>query len=157
VLFFLLAGYQPCPESSSDTPDTEKPTDPQESQMSRVALSALALLALSLTVGSAQAAGNPEEGRKAFAKCRACHQLDAGKNAVGPSLAGLFGRKAGTAAGFKYSDAMVKSGVTWNDETIAKYMADPKGFIPGNKMVFPGIKRETEIADLIAYLKDATK
>jgi cytochrome c len=129
--------------------------------MSRVALSAFALLALSVTqlvfLGSAQAAGNPEEGRKAFAKCRACHQLDAGKNAVGPSLAGLFGRKAGTGAGFKYSDAMVKSGVTWNDETIAKYMADPKGFIPGNKMVFPGIKRETEIADLIAYLKDATK
>ncbi len=125
--------------------------------MSRVALSALALLALSLSMGSAQAAGNPEEGRKAFAKCRACHQLDAGKNAVGPSLAGLFGRKAGTAAGFKYSDPMMKSGITWNDETIAKYIADPKGFIPGNKMVFPGIKRETEIADLIAYLKDATK
>ncbi|PJI43258.1 cytochrome c family protein [Ferrovibrio sp.] len=125
--------------------------------MLRVVLSALALLSLTLTVSSAQAAGNPEEGRKTFAKCRACHQLDAGKHAVGPSLKGLFGRKAGTAEGYKYSDAMKNSGVTWNDETIAQYLADPKSFIKGNKMVFPGIKRETEVADLIAYLKDATK
>jgi cytochrome c len=125
--------------------------------MSRVALSVFALLALSFTIGSAQAAGNPEEGRKAFAKCRACHQLDAGKHAVGPSLKGVFGRKAGTTEGFKYSDAMKNSGITWSDDTIAQYLADPKGFIKGNKMVFPGIKRETEIADLIAYLKDATK
>ncbi|QDO99179.1 cytochrome c family protein [Ferrovibrio terrae] len=125
--------------------------------MSRVALSVFALLALSFTLGSAQAAGNPEEGRKAFAKCRACHQLDAGKHAVGPSLKGVFGRKAGTTEGFKYSDAMKNSGITWSDDTIAQYLADPKSFIKGNKMVFPGIKRETEIADLIAYLKDATK
>lgn len=125
--------------------------------MSRVVLSALALLFLTLTVSSAQAAGNPEEGRKTFAKCRACHQLDAGKHAVGPSLKGLFGRKAGTTEGYKYSDAMKNSGVVWNDETLAQYLADPKAFIKGNKMVFPGIKRETEIADLIAYLKDATR
>lgn len=125
--------------------------------MSRVVLFALALLSMSLAVGSAQAAGNPDEGKKAFAKCRACHQLEAGKNAVGPSLKGLFGRKAGTAEGFKYSDAMKNSGITWNDETIAKYLADPKDYVKGNKMVFPGIKKESEIADLIAFLKDATK
>lgn len=128
--------------------------------MSRVLLSALTafgLLAAATSISGAQAAGNPDEGKKAFAKCRACHQLEAGKNTVGPSLAGLFGRKAGSAPNFKYSDAMAKSGITWNDETIAKYIADPKGNIPGNKMVFPGIKKESEIADLIAYLKDATK
>lgn len=128
--------------------------------MSRVlfsALAVLAVLAVSFAVTSAQAAGNPEEGKKAFAKCRACHQLEAGKNTVGPSLNGVFGRKSGTGAGFKYSDAMKAKAVTWDDTTIAAYLADPKGYIPGNKMVFPGIKKESEVADLIAYLKDATK
>lgn len=125
--------------------------------MSRVIFSALAALSLSLAVGSAQAAGDPENGKKAFAKCRACHQLEAGKHAVGPSLKGVFGRKAGSAEGFKYSDAMKNSGITWNEDTISQYLADPKGYVKGNKMVFPGIKKESEVADLIAYLKDATK
>lgn len=125
--------------------------------MSRVLFSALAVLAVSLAATGVQAAGNPDEGKKAFAKCRACHQLEAGKNTVGPSLNGVFGRKSGTAAGFKYSDAMKAKAVTWDETTIAAYLADPKGYIPGNKMVFPGIKKESEVADLIAYLKDATR
>ncbi len=125
--------------------------------MSRVLLSALAVLSVTFAMSAAQAAGNAEEGKKAFAKCRACHQLEAGKNGVGPSLKGVFGRKAGTVEGFKYSDAMKAKGVTWDEKTIAEYVADPKGYIPGNKMVFPGIKKESEVADLIAYLKDATK
>lgn len=106
-----------------------------------------------LVGGQAFAAGNPEDGKKAFAKCRACHQVEAGKNAVGPSLAGIVGRKAGTVAGFKYSDAMIGKGVTWNKETLAAYLGDPKGYIPGNKMVFPGIKNATEMENVIAYLE----
>ena len=125
--------------------------------MSRVLLSALALLTVSLAMSGAQAAGDPEQGKKAFAKCRACHQLEAGKNGVGPSLKGVFGRKSGTAEGFKYSDAMKAKAVTWDEKTISEYIADPKTYVPGNKMVFPGIKKESEVADLIAYLKDATK
>lgn len=125
--------------------------------MSRFMFSAFAALVLGLSAAGAQAAGDVEAGKKAFAKCKACHQLDAGKNGVGPSLAGVFGRKAGTVEGFKYSDAMKAKAVTWNEETIAAYIADPKGYIPGNKMVFPGIKKESELADIVAYLKSATK
>ena len=125
--------------------------------MSRFMFSAFAALVLGLSAAGAQAAGDAEAGKKAFAKCKACHQLEAGKNGVGPTLKGVFGRKSGTVDGFKYSDAMKAKAVTWNEETIAAYMADPKGYIPGNKMVFPGIKKESELADIIAYLKDATK
>jgi cytochrome c len=72
---------------------------------------------------------------------------------VGPKLNGLFGRKAGSIEGFKYSEANVKSGVSWDEATFAKYIADPKAAMPGNRMVFPGIKNDKEIADLIAYLR----
>ncbi len=125
--------------------------------MSRLLLSVAAILALGLSAAGAQAAGDADAGKKVFAKCKACHQLQAGKNGVGPSLHGLFGRKSGTAEGFKYSDAMKEKAVTWNEETLAAYLANPKGYVPGNKMVFPGIKKESELADIIAYLKEATK
>lgn len=125
--------------------------------MHRLLLSASIALVIGLSAAGAQAAGDVEAGKKAFAKCKACHQLQAGKNGVGPTLAGLFGRKSGTVEGFKYSDAMKAKAITWNEETIAAYLADPRGYIPGNKMVFPGIKKQSELADIIAYLKDATK
>ncbi len=105
----------------------------------------------------ALAAGNPDEGKKVFGICRTCHTLERGKNGVGPSLAGVFGRKSGTAPGFSYSKAMVDKGVTWEESTIATYIADPKAYVPGNKMVFPGLKKDSQIADVIAYLKDAAK
>ncbi|WP_298722567.1 cytochrome c family protein [uncultured Ferrovibrio sp.] len=124
--------------------------------MSRILFSAVTALVLGFSAVSAQAA-DVEAGKKSFAKCRACHQLAAGKNGVGPSLHGLFGRKSGSVEGFKYSDAMKAKGITWDETTLAAYIADPKGYIPGNKMVFPGIKKESEVADLIAYLKEATK
>lgn len=125
--------------------------------MLRFLLSASAAFLIGLSAVSAHADGDVEAGKKAFAKCKACHQLEAGKKGVGPSLAGVFGRKAGTVEDFKYSDAMKNKGITWNEETLAAYLADPKGYIPGNKMVFPGIKKEKELADVIAYLKEATK
>ena len=103
--------------------------------------------------GAARADGDAAKGEKAFAKCRACHSVKAGENKVGPSLAGVVGRKAGTVEGYKYSDAMKNSGITWNDDTLEKYLKNPKEFIPGNKMVFPGIKKDDEIDDIVAYLK----
>lgn len=102
-------------------------------------------------------AQDAKEGEKVFAKCRACHSLEDGKNGVGPSLHGIFGRKSGTAPKFNYSKAMVDKGVVWDEKTLAGYLADPKAYVPGNKMIFPGIKKDSEMQDLLAYLKTATK
>ncbi|MFN3891342.1 MAG: c-type cytochrome [Beijerinckiaceae bacterium] len=97
-------------------------------------------------------------GEKSFAKCRACHQVGpTAKNGVGPKLNGLFGREAGSVEGYNYSAANKNSHVVWSEETFAKYIQDPRAFMPGNKMAFAGIKNEKEIADLTAFLKQFDK
>lgn len=101
--------------------------------------------------------GDPEAGAKVFNKCKACHVLDEQKNRVGPYLLGIFGRPAGSAEGFRYSSAMQDSGIVWDEETIAEYVADPRGYLPGNRMAFPGLKKEEDITNLLAYLKEATQ
>lgn len=102
-------------------------------------------------------AGDVEAGRKLFAQCRACHETEAGKNKVGPSLHGLFGRKSGTLEGFKFSPAMIKAEIVWNDATVSDYLADPTGNIKGNRMAFAGLTDAKQRADVIAFLKQATK
>jgi cytochrome c len=87
--------------------------------------------------------------------CFACHTVEAGKNKIGPSLAGIIGRKAGTVEGFKYSDANTQSAVVWDEAKLDVYLEDPKKFMPGNKMVFPGVKKPEERQGIIAYLKTA--
>jgi cytochrome c len=98
-------------------------------------------------------AADPAAGEKAFAVCRPCHKVGEGaKNGVGPTLNGVVGRAAGSVEGYKYSDAMKNAGVTWDEANLAEYLKNPKQKIAGNKMVFPGVKDDTKLADIIAYL-----
>ena len=112
--------------------------------------------------------GDVKRGKKVFKKCKACHKLVAGKKAVGPSLHGMFGRKAGTVKKFKFSKDMKKAGekgLVWTDETFLAYIKNPKKYV-GNlvgkkkaktRMVFRGLKKEKDRVNLLAYLKKATK
>lgn len=114
-------------------------------------LAALALSTLTVVPALAQDA---EAGKTVFNACRACHQVgETAKNGVGPALNGLFGRKAGSVAGYNYSAANKDSGKTWDEAFFATYIKDPKGTMPGNKMAYAGLKDDKKIADLIAYLK----
>lgn len=102
------------------------------------------------------AAGDTKHGEQVFRACLACHALEPGRHLTGPSLSDLFGRKAGTVPGFlRYSDALKRSGVVWNEETLDAWLKDPEKFIPGNDMAFPGIKDDKLRRDLIAYLRAA--
>jgi cytochrome c2 len=97
-------------------------------------------------------AGDADAGKKVFRKCKACHSLKEGKNGAGPSLHGIIGAAAGQTEGFRYSKAMIGSGITWDAETLAGYLADPKGYMPGNKVAFRGLRKDEEIENVIAYL-----
>jgi cytochrome c len=93
-------------------------------------------------------------GEKVFLKCKACHQIGEGaKNAVGPVLNGVVGRKAGTAPDYSYSDANKKSGITWDEATLKEYLKNPRAKVPGTKMIFPGLTKDEDIDNVIAYLK----
>lgn len=125
--------------------------------MKKLTLSALALIASSAAAPAALAQ-DAAAGKTSFNKCLACHAVgEAAKNKVGPALNGLDGRKSGTSEGYSYSEANKNSGITWNKEQFLDYIKDPKAKIPGTKMIFAGIKKETEAADLWAFLAQYDK
>jgi cytochrome c len=114
-------------------------------------LLAAALVSLSTGLALAQ---DLAAGATTFKKCAICHDIgETAKNKVGPELNGIDGRSSGSAPGYNYSDANKKSGITWNEAAFMEYIKDPRAKIPGTKMIFPGIKNETEAKDLWAYLK----
>jgi cytochrome c len=103
------------------------------------------------------AAADPERGKALFLQCRSCHSLEAGgANKVGPNLHGVFGRKAGLAPGFSYSDVVSQSDITWSADTLKDFLERPSEFLPGNRMVFVGIRKPEDRANLIAYLRQET-
>jgi cytochrome c len=110
-----------------------------------------------LPLAAARADGDPARGEARFQECAACHRLEAGANEVGPSLHGIFTRKAGELADFRYSPAMRRSGIVWTAQTIEQYIADPQALIPANRMPYAGMASAADRADLIAYLAKATK
>jgi cytochrome c len=118
----------------------------------------LCAMALAAAAGSAAfAGGDAARGEKRFEECAACHSMEAGINGIGPSLAGMFGRKAGEVADFRYSPALKRSGITWTRESLDAYIADPQKAVPANRMPYAGMPDTAERADLIAYLEKAAK
>jgi cytochrome c len=128
----------------------------KEDAMTKTLIAATALMTAVVGTGlpGAASAQDLANGEHSFGKCSPCHAVgpDA-QNKIGPELDGLDGRHSGTAANFSYSDANKNSGIVWNDTTFKEYIRDPRGVIPGTKMIFAGIKNQTEIDDLWAYLK----
>lgn len=111
----------------------------------------LAAFAAAMALAGTALAADPPAS---FTPCKACHKVEAGANGIGPSLFGVVGAKAGsTAAGFKYSPAMAGWGKSWDDANLAAYLANPKDTIPGNKMVYAGVKSPDDVAALIAFMK----
>ena len=106
------------------------------------------------TVAAQAADGDAAAGKTVFNVCKACHTIEAGgPNRVGPNLHGIVGRKAGSADGFSYSQAVKDAGYVWDEQKLDTYLKDPKAALPGNKMAFAGVKDDAKRADLIAYLK----
>ena len=119
---------------------------------------AMVVAAAVLAVTSvARAEGDPARGEKRFEECVACHALEKDKESVGPSLYGVFGRKAGEGGDFRYSPALKRSGIVWDERTVDRFIADPQAVVPGNRMPFAGIADAAARADLIAYLAKTFK
>jgi len=132
---------------------TPTQSDRKETMMIRGTTAATFALAATMIVASAGTLRADEPGERVFkSQCGTCHTVEEGKNRVGPSLAGIVGRKSGQVPGFKYSAANKNADITWTPETLDKYLINPKAMVPGTTMTYIGLKNEKQRADLIAYL-----
>ena len=113
------------------------------------------VLGFGLVTGGNAMAGDAVKGQKLFKRCKACHYVDKEKHKTGPHLVAVIGRAAGSLDDYKYSKAMKASGLVWDEETLADYLKAPKKFVKGTKMAFAGLKKDRDVADIIAYLKAA--
>ena len=124
--------------------------------MNRFAIIALSTMALSSSATAES--GDVARGQRDFHVCAPCHSLEPDRSMTGPSLAGLWGRKAGSLPSFeRYSDALKSSGIIWDERSLDGWLTDPDRMVPDNEMPFNGIKNSRDRADLLAYLKEATK
>ena len=105
-------------------------------------------------IAYASLTGDAEKGKRVFAQCRTCHVTDPGINRTGPTLAGIVGSNAGQVEGYNYSPANSNSGLTWTEEQLYVYLENPRATIPNTKMIFMGLPKAQDRADVIAYLKD---
>lgn len=114
-------------------------------------------LAVAPLSGALAQAGDAEAGKRVFNQCMACHTInEGGPNRVGPNLHGVIGRKAAIKEGFKYSPAMMKKGEenwVWSEENLNPYLRNPREVVPGTQMAFPGLRNDTQLNDVIAYIK----
>ena len=117
-----------------------------------------AVLAVAVVASPAFAEGDAAKGKKVFKKCKACHTLkQGGKHRIGPNLHGVFGRTAGTVDGFKkFSKGLKSAEFAWDAKLLDQYLTSPKKMIKGSRMAFPGLKKEQDRADVIAYLMKTT-
>ena len=113
--------------------------------------------AFAILAGGTANAADAGRGEKLFVECASCHSIERGVDGVGPSLFGLFQRKAGEVADFRYSPALKRSGITWTPQTLDQYLADPQKSVPGNRMPYSGMPDAGARADLIAYLQKVSR
>jgi cytochrome c len=153
LLLIAACGGQPAektdsPPASSGASSTAPATPPAAGPTAEQSAALLASLPAPYN------AADLESGRREYLKCRSCHTLDqGGSNGVGPNLWGVFGRTAGTVAGFSYSEPVKAAGFAWDAEKLDQWLAGPKTFLPGNRMAFNGIADENKRRDVIAYIK----
>ena len=122
--------------------------------MDRISMLTAAILMVGIQAAAAQSAGDPVAGAAKAKICKTCHQFGEGAhNAIGPVLNGVVGRKAGTYPGYNYSEANKNSGITWDEATLKVYLKKPQAKVPGTKMTFPGFENETDIDNVVAFLK----